>query len=76
MRARLAPPAGLALLVLLLSTAAAGAAEPPPLLAGAYWEGFKSFWLGGLQKQNGMVLLGLALGTVCILIIVKGKWKK
>ncbi len=75
MRARLAPPAGLALLATALSGAAASAA-PPALLASNYWEGFKNFWIGGLQKQNGMVLLGLALGTVCILIIVKGKWKK
>jgi hypothetical protein len=63
-----------------LSTAApAAAAAPPgcgPLLAGSYWAGFIDHWSGVFQKQNGIVMVALLVGAVCLFIITRGKWKK
>lgn len=67
---------------LLLSTPAFGAmpsdtcGEPALLAAGSYWQGFVDFWIGGLKKQNGIVLAAVGIGAVCLFIITRGKWTK
>ena len=75
--------AALAGLGLLCSGAAAVAAEPGagPLLAAefsfrGYWHGFVEFWLGGLKKQEGVVLVALGVAAVTLFIITRGKWRK
>ena len=45
-------------------------------LAGSYWSGFTDFWLGSLRKQNGIVLMILGVGAVCLFIITRSKAKK
>jgi len=53
---------------------AAGAADP--LLASAYFEEFKEYWVGAFRKQNGIVMLVLGLGLLSIFIITRSKAKK
>ena len=64
-------------LAVLLTAAPAGAAEVggPALFAG-YREGFIDHWTGVFQKQNGIVMLALVVGAVCLFIITRGKWRK
>ena len=47
-----------------------------PVLASAYYEGFKEYWVGAFRKQNGIVMLVLGLGLVSIFIITRSKAKK
>jgi hypothetical protein len=47
----------------------------PPLFAG-YWTAFYDHWAGVFQQQNGVVMLTLGIGLVCLFIITRGKWKK
>ena len=71
----------LALLVLVLSDAPAIASTSPlhvahhPPLA-SYWEGFQEHWGAMLKKQNGVILLVLAVGAASLFIITRGKWLK
>ena len=45
-------------------------------LVGSYWGGFKEFWVGAVQRQNGVILALLGFGVVCIFIITRSKAKK
>ncbi len=59
--------------------AAAPATDPAPaaLLGGtSYWQGFVEYWTGAVRKQNGVVMMALGLGAVCLFIITRAKWKK
>ena len=46
-----------------------------PLFA-AYWSAFYDHWAGVFRQQNGVVMLTLGLGAVCLFVITRGKWKK
>ena len=67
------PAVALALVALL---AAPAAAADGPLLGNAYWAGFVEFWTGAVRKQNGIVLLTLGVGAVCLFILTRSKAKK
>ena len=54
-----------------LPDAAAG-----PVLASAYSEEFKEYWVGAFRKQNGIVLFVLGLGALSVFIITRSKAKK
>lgn len=61
------------LCALLLLAAPAPAADA---LYGAYWTNFKQFWVGAVQKQNGVIMALLGFGAVCLFIITRSKAKK
>lgn len=69
----------LAVLTVSLSAGPVAAAETvsssTPLLAG-YWQGFIEHWTGVFQKQNGIVMLTVVVGALCLFIITRGKWRK
>ena len=52
------------------------AAAADPLLASAYLEEFKEYWVGAFRKQNGIVLFVLGLGALSVFIITRSKAKK
>ncbi|MCI0704029.1 MAG: hypothetical protein L0241_23465 [Planctomycetia bacterium] len=61
-------------LLLMLANPVA-AADSTPLFS-SYWAEFLDHWADMFQKQNGIVMLALAVGVVCLFIITRGKWKK
>ena len=63
-----------ALCAVLWAAAPAGAADAP-LVAG-YWTEFYEHWVGVFRQQNGVVMLTLGIGAVCLFVITRGKWKK
>jgi len=75
MTLRLLPLFLIATVALLALAGPVAAADSAPLFAG-YWQGFVEHWTDALQKQNGIVLLALGVGAVCLFIITRGKWKK
>ncbi len=67
-----------ALAVLSTAGPVAASTEPGPhtaLFAG-YWADFLEHWKGVFQQQNGVVMLTLGIGLVCLFVITRGKWKK
>jgi hypothetical protein len=65
----------LATFLLLALASPAVAADCAPLIA-SYWPEFLDHWASMFQKQNGIVMLAIAVGAVCLFIITRGKWKK
>jgi hypothetical protein len=78
-------------LVLLLQTALAVAFTAAPVAAAdgtlpataqsqalfaGYWDNFFEHWASVFQKQNGIVMVALIVGAVCLFIITRGKWRK
>ncbi len=63
-------------LALLALAAAPAAAGDGAVLVGSYWDGFSDFWTGAFRKQNGIVMLALSVGAVCLFIITRSKAKK
>lgn len=73
----------LAVLGLALSHAPARAAALPPAgapsaqpLYATYWDGFVEHWGGKMKKQNGVIMVALAVGALSLFIITRGKWIK
>jgi hypothetical protein len=62
-------------LALLALATPAAASDSGPLVA-SYWAGFIEHWTGVFQKQNGIVMLALVVGALCLFIITRGKWRK
>ncbi len=60
---------------LLFAAGPAAAADSAPLVAG-YWDEFYDHWSGVVKQQNGVVMLTLVIGAVCLFIITRGKWQK
>ena len=61
--------------------AVAPAAAPPAAVAatplfGDYIQGFIEHWGNVFKKQNGVIMIALAVGAVSLLIITRGKWAK
>ena len=67
--------AALAVLFTATPVLAAGAPGSAPLVAG-YWSEFIDHWSEVFGKQNGIVMVALVVGAVCLFIITRGKWKK
>lgn len=65
-----------ALLGLALTPAPLPAADPAPFARTNYWDGFVEFWSGRVMRTDGVVLLALGVGAVCLFIITRAKWKK
>lgn len=61
-----------AVAVVLLAPAPAAAAGPTLFAKSGYWQAFIDFWVSGVQKQNGIVLLAVGIGIVAIIIITRG----
>jgi hypothetical protein len=59
----------------LASSQFATAAPCQPLYA-SYWDGFVEHWGSKMKKQNGVIMVVLAVGAVSLFIITRGKWNK
>jgi hypothetical protein len=59
----------------LAGTGADQAVGPVLLAKGAYWAGFYDFWVGRLLRQDGIVMIALAVGAASLFIITRG-WKR
>ena len=47
------------------------------MFASGYADGFVKYWTGLIANTESVVLIALAVGLVCILLIVfTGKWRK
>ena len=66
----------LAALAVLTTAGPAAAADARPALVAGYWSEFLDHWTQVFQQQNGIVMLALVVGVVCLFIITRGKWKK
>jgi hypothetical protein len=58
-----------------LSSQSTTAAPCQPLYA-SYWDGFVEHWGSKIKKQNGVIMVVLAVGAVSLFIITRGKWNK
>ena len=76
MTLRTTAPALLAALAVLTTAGPVAAAGAGPALVAGYWEGFLDHWTDVFQKQNGIVMLALVVGALCLFIITRGKWRK
>ena len=63
------------LFVATAGTASASTGGVGPVF-GSYWDQFVEHWLGGLKKQNGVVVAALCVGLLSLFIITRGKWRK
>jgi hypothetical protein len=53
--------------------------SPGPALAGgggAYWAGFKKYWLDFIGNPSGVVVTVIVVGAISLFIITRGKWIK
>lgn len=57
------------------TTTALVATDAQPLMA-SYADGFVKYWGGVFKKQNGVVMIALVVGALCLFIITRGKWRK
>ena len=67
--------ARLILPLMILAWGALPARAAAPLVAG-YWGNFQQFWVGAVQRQNGVILALVGFGIVCIFIVTRSKAKK